>query len=67
MGLTNYPPRGSFWTVDACLRDVRKRILVEIIGGGHGSVSFEHRGHKWQVDVLIWHRSMCPVLKERHK
>jgi hypothetical protein len=62
---TQYPERGTWWTVDACLRDIRRRILVEVVGGGHGHVVFEHRGKRFSVCVLVWNRMMGPIRKPR--
>ncbi len=63
--VTVYPERGSWWTVDAMLRDVRKRILVQVVGGGHGTVVFEHRGKRLGCDVWNWNGIMCPIRKEK--
>jgi hypothetical protein len=57
-----YPERGSVWLVTYPLRDVRKRVLMEVIGSGHGSVIAQRVGTPTleRFGILGW-ASMNPV------
>lgn len=57
-----YPPRDTSWLVTAPLRDRNKRILLDVIDAGHGTVVARRPGGAYPMafDILTWER-MNPV------